>query len=102
MSADTDHLHPALATIRECDMGEYRSTPGETNRLPEHALNVFSVDGTELVDLTCAGAMPVPAVGDVIGLHEAEARVVSVSTRYTRSNGRVNVYTHVVVEADEP
>ncbi|MER8042700.1 hypothetical protein [Streptomyces sp. NPDC094032] len=96
-----DHLPPALGRIRAADMGDEKPRARETDVIAEHTLTAYSADGTELFILSCVGTMPVPAVGEVIGLHDEWVRVVSVLTRYGRSMGRPSIFTQIVVESDD-
>lgn len=58
---------------------------------------------TELVELETVGMMPVPAVGEVVTLHDSEVTVTEVRTAYTRTDtGRTKIFTFVVVDDLSP
>ncbi|MFD3585768.1 hypothetical protein [Streptomyces sp. NPDC058683] len=77
------------------------STPDLMGQLPEHGMTFLSPDETELVSYRVEGLLPVPASGDVIGLHWSEVVVTALQTRYGRdeTTGRPLVFTSVSVEA---
>ncbi|MEW1548301.1 hypothetical protein [Streptomyces tsukubensis] len=77
-----------------------KSTPHLVGRTPEHSLHFKSADGSELVSYWVEGTLPIPAVGDVIGLHWSEVVVTAVQTRYGKDEdtGRAAVYTTVSVD----
>jgi hypothetical protein len=77
------------------------STPDLVGQLPEHGMTFMSPDETELLSYRVEGLLPVPTVGDVIGLHWSEVVVTAVETRYGRDEvtGRPLIFTSVSVEA---
>ncbi|MER8184892.1 hypothetical protein [Kitasatospora sp. NPDC094015] len=71
----------------------------------EHSVTFTSPDETDLMRLQVQGALPLPAVGDVIELHRSEVVVTDLTTRYSRdgTTGRPLVHTAVAVrELDVP
>ncbi|TBO60209.1 hypothetical protein EYS09_07875 [Streptomyces kasugaensis] len=68
-------------------------------REPQHCLTFICEPFTELMVLNSIGMMPVPAVGEAIGLHGSEVVVTRVWTQYGRTHeGRPDIFTCVTVE----
>ncbi|MEU9174916.1 GNAT family N-acetyltransferase [Streptomyces sp. NPDC048420] len=66
---------------------------------PHHVVYFISAEETELMSLSSIGMLPVPAVGEEIGVGDGMVTVVWVGTLYGRDDeGRPTVFTSVTVK----
>lgn len=84
------------AIIRRDRSDECRAQPGGAQPA-DHCLSFETPDGQHLVQLDSTGMLPIPTAGETIVLHDQPVTVDSVETAYTRTAGRPQIYTHVVV-----
>ena len=68
--------------------------------VPDHRLHFVGAEGTELTTLSSVGMMPVPVVGEEIGVLDEMVTVVSIGTLYGRDEqtGAPTVFTNVIVD----
>ncbi|WP_431960107.1 hypothetical protein [Actinacidiphila sp. bgisy160] len=100
-------LPAALRPIRDRDRALPREA-GVHHESPERHTITFARDAPEGADdglavIVSSGALPVPAVGGHVAVHDHEVRVVAVRTPYTRSGdeGVPLLFTRVTVAAPE-
>ncbi|MEH0467219.1 hypothetical protein [Streptomyces acidiscabies] len=70
--------------------------------VPHHVVHFVGVNGWELTSLSSVGMMPIPSVGDEIGVLDSMVTVVGVGTLYGRdeNDGHPTVFTNVTVSGE--
>ncbi|MER5862840.1 hypothetical protein [Kitasatospora sp. NPDC002040] len=90
----------------EIIMADAARPPTTTGLVPTHAMTFVSPihDDRDLVAYDITGVLPVPAVGQIVTLHDTEVLTLRVATTYTsdESTGRPRIHTLVTVRTLEP
>ncbi|MFE0625544.1 hypothetical protein ACFW3D_01075 [Streptomyces sp. NPDC058864] len=102
-----DRLPAALQPIRDREQALPREASIYNESLVRHTITFVweaaEDAGDPLAVIVSSGALPVPAVGGHVAVHDHDVRVVAVRTSYTRSDdeGVPLLFTRVTVAAPE-